>query len=816
MRTKVIALCLSLISAFILFVTAAQADGIIIPDPPICDLAPCPPRPIPISQLVIRYHHVSVEIQDQIATTHVDQVFYNPNDWPVEGTYIFPIPADAAVTSFTMWVDGRPVEGEVLEADEARRRYEEIVRQLKDPALLEYIDRGAVQARIFPILPHAEQRIELEYSQVLTSENGLVRYIYPLNTEKFSVEPLESVVVSVDVRSTSAPIRAVYSPSHKLSIERDGDHHVVAGYEDRDVRPDTDLSLYYSLGEEQAFHLITYRNPYDAGDPDGFFMLLLAPRPDAETRSVPKDVLLVLDRSGSMDGEKFRQAQQALGYILSNLNPEDRFNIITFSTGVEMYARSMRPAVDANEAISWVNRLSAQGSTDINRALLEATALLNGERPAYLIFLTDGLPTEGVIDSQMIVDNLYQAAPQNLRLFAFGVGYDVDTYLLDSLAREHHGTSSYVLPGDQLDEILSAFYNKISTPVLTDIAIDFSAIPVYDLYPNPLPDMFAGTQIVLVGRYRETGRDTLTLTGYVNGQLQTFEFPNQEFPHETSYGGSQSALPRLWATRKIGHLLNQVRLEGPDEETVEQIVKLSVRYGIVTPYTSYLVTEPAVFDPGGHDRIIEEQMLELEAAASEPTFGRQAVEKAAGQSAMAEAEAPDSPTNDAAEVVRIVGTRTYLWNGDAWVDTGFDPGSMTAVKVPFLSANYFELITARPELAAGFALGPRVIAVSAGVAYEVVDEDAVVGPVDLPEPLSPDPMNSGENVPIADDLVDDDAVNINGGSNSDMGQGSNRLFGCFGGLLPLTILPVAIILSVRRRRFARVTGKERWTAKHKK
>ena len=167
----------------------------------------------------------------RLSITRVDQVFYNPNDWTVEGTYIFPIPLDAAVTDFTLWIDGEPVKGEVLSAEEARRTYENIVREMQDPALLEYADRGAVQARIFPIDSGSERRIQLEYTQALTAEEGLVRYIYPLNTEKFSTQPLEEVRVSVDIRA-SQPIRAVYSPSHPVAVSRSDEFHVTAGYEE--------------------------------------------------------------------------------------------------------------------------------------------------------------------------------------------------------------------------------------------------------------------------------------------------------------------------------------------------------------------------------------------------------------------------------------------------------------------------------------------------------------------------------------------------------------------------------------------------------
>ncbi|RLC83424.1 MAG: hypothetical protein DRI79_13915, partial [Chloroflexi bacterium] len=275
------------------------ADGIIIPEPP-----PLPePVPLDESWLTIRYHRVTVTIEDQVAVTHVEQEFLNECDWEVEGTYVFPLPEGAAVSEFVMWVDGKPVEGEILPADEARQIYEDIVRRRRDPALLEYVGRNAVQARIFPIPPGGSRKIELEYSQVLPVENGLVRYVYPLETEKFSARPLEEVSVHVEIRSP-APIRAVYSPTHqdRVYIERDGDYRAIVGYEEYDVLPEDDFELVYTVSQEEVgLNLLTYREPPD----DGFFLLLVAPTVEVEEEQViPRDIILVLDTSGSMEGEK--------------------------------------------------------------------------------------------------------------------------------------------------------------------------------------------------------------------------------------------------------------------------------------------------------------------------------------------------------------------------------------------------------------------------------------------------------------------------------------------------------------------------------
>jgi Ca-activated chloride channel family protein len=723
--------------AFLLPAAPALADGIIIPEPPFCGTEPCP-GPFPVSQLAIRYHRVRVTIEDQVATTHVVQVFRNDNDFTVEGTYVFPLPPGAAVSNFTLWIDGEPVEGKVLTREQARQTYEDIVRSLRDPALLEYVDRGAVQASIFPIDPGAERRIELEYTQFLPAEAGLVHYRYPLNTEKFSTQPLEEVSVSVEVVSRD-PIQAVYSPSHAVDIVRDGEHSLRASYESVDVLPDRDFELYYSLSDDRiGVQVLSYREP--VGEQAGFFLLLASPAFGAELSfSVPQDVLLVIDRSGSMDGEKIEQAKQAAIYVLEHLNPDDRFNLLAFSTDLTSYAASLREAGEAERAISWVEGLSARGSTDINRALLEAAEQLDPERPALVLFLTDGLPTEGVTEREAILENLARSAPRSLRLFSFGVGYDVDAVLLDTLSETHHGATTYVLPDQDIDETVSAFYAKVSTPVLTDLDLDLGQARAFDLVPETLPDLFAGGQLIVVGRYRSPGEFTVRLSGRVDGRSEEFTYPEIEL----AASGGAEFLPRLWATRKIGALLNDLRLHGADEETVDQVVRLSIQYGIVTPYTSYLVTEPGVL---GADAIGEIAADAYKSLQSEPTIasGQAAVERAAAESALGGAIAPAAPQGEDAQVVRFAGNRTFLLINGEWTDTAFDPDSMRPLDVPFLSEDYFALAASRPDVGAALALGPEVVVVVDGTAYRTVRADqpgdAILVPVPVPtgEPAGPE------------------------------------------------------------------------------
>jgi Ca-activated chloride channel homolog len=313
----------------------------------------------------------------------------------------------------------------------------------------------------------------------------------------------------------------------------------------------------------------------------------------------------------------------------------DRFNVIAFSTSTQHFARDLVPASQRGEALDFVARLEASGSTDINRALLEALAMAGEERPVVVIFLTDGLPTVGEVDIQRIIRNVADAAPGNARIFPFGVGYDVNTALLDTIAKDQRGASGYVRPEESIEEKVSTFYAKVSTPLLADLELDFGDVEVYDLYPYPLPDLFAGTQLVVAGPLPGRRHAAVTLAGEVNDQRQVFRVRR---PAPQPSGGDEF-IARLWATRKIGYLLQQVRLSGEEKELVDEIVDLSVRYGIVTPYTSFLVEEPEMaLREGGRSQIAEQVVVEatrvLEAS------GEAAVNRSAQEKDLAYAEAP--------------------------------------------------------------------------------------------------------------------------------------------------------------------------------
>jgi len=601
---------------------------------------------------------------------------------------------------------------------------------MKDPALLEYVGRKALKASVFPIPPGEERKIELEYSQILPVENGLVHYIYPLSTERFSSRPLEDLVVRAQIESRE-PLKAVYSSRHEVSIDREDDYHALLGLEQSDVLPDRDFELFYTISSEKiGLNLLSFK---EEGQ-DGFFLLLAAPDVKVnEEEIVVKDIILVLDTSGSMQGEKMDQAKEAARYVLNHLNPLDRFAIVSFATTTRSFSPSLEPAAQADKGKDFLDRLEAMGSTDINRAMIEAVGLAEEVRPTTLIFLTDGLPTEGVTVTGAILDNVAREAPDNVRIFSFGVGDDVDTDLLDQISLDHGGASTYVRPGEEIDEEVSAFYRKVKIPVLSDLSLDWGDIIVDQVYPQRIPDLFAGSQLILLGRYREGGPAKITLKGMVNQEERSYTYEDLSFRKE----GGDDFIPRLWATRAVGYYLTQIRLYGEKQEWIDSIVSLSTRYGIITPYTSFLVQEKDIFSDKGREEVISDFKEEMAAAAAEPAFGEAAVEKVVYQKSLSAAPVGAAvPVNMSvstgidgtskmvrvSEVLKNVGSKTFLWRNDTWIDTTFDR-SMKTKKVAFLGEEYFDLISQVPVLGSYFALGERVIVVHEGQAYETVAED---------------------------------------------------------------------------------------------
>jgi Ca-activated chloride channel family protein len=598
--------------------------------------------------------------------------------------------------------------------------------------------------------------VRLSFQQVLPEDQGTLEWRYPLATERLNGEPVETVTVEVAVAS-DADLKAVYSPSHAVHVTRDGERRArIAWGRERAVQ-DRDLVLYLGRSPDAVGFALVSAKP--AGE-DGTFFAVLAPKATvAEKDRVPKDVVFVLDTSGSMEDGKLEQAVKAVSMGIETLRPVDRFNVIAFSTSVVHFRGAPVLASGENPAAAraWLAGFRATGGTNIEGALRAALSTDAHGRLLLVVFVTDGLPTVGERDPDAIVRGALASNRSKARVFTFGVGADLDVGLLDRIAEGTGGARDYVAGTEELEPATGRFYAKVSEPVLTDVRVDLGP-DVYDVYPQRVPDLFAGQQVVLFGRYRAAGTRTLRLTGTVAGKQAAFEAAGT-----LRADAGPAYLPRLWAQRKVAFLLDAIRLNGEAKELVDEVVRLATRHAIVTPYTSGLVVEDGEIDglrgasaaplaslggpirrgPGGSVppglRTPADPPLPTTSPSDPPppTTMSPATSAAPAVGGIARskdlrrrkeaADAEEAARNDPRSV-RTVGSRTFVRRRDGrWVEASWD-GKDPSRRVVAWSADHLALLASGDEIARILALGDAVVFVWEGKAIEVVPEEPASPP----------------------------------------------------------------------------------------
>lgn len=751
MTIRSIAACFCIVFAAVSFSVTTHAQGVIIPI--ICDFRPCRPRPIPQplpNALPVKSIQLDTKINGQVATTHVEQVFRNDTQYTLEGTYFFPIPETASIVEFAIWENGRKLVGEVRSREEARRIYDEIVRRQKDPGLLEYAGKDLFQASIFPIPPNSDKKLELTYTEVLKAESGTVAYRYPLGTGRNvwarpQPMPMEDVIYSgtpqqrqqqqkfgtvsgtIEIVGKEA-LRNIYSPSHQIDVKRKGETAANVSFETKGN--DTDFQLFYGLSNNDfGMSLVTYREP----GKDGYFLLMLSPKDNiSEKELVNKDIVFVLDTSGSMADEgKMDKARKALLFGVRTLRDGDRFNVINFAGEEHLMERGLitANAEGKKRGEEFVNRLQPTGGTNINDSLLAALKQFErGDRPKMLVFMTDGLPTVGETNIDKIIKNSRDVKVDGIRLFTFGVGYDVNTRLLDKLAEENSGVADYIEPKEDLETKVSSFFTKVNSPVLTDLDLDFAGVQTDLMYPRQMADIFRGTQLTIIGRYKNTNdlkNITLRLKGKSGMELRTFNYTNLDFPVRSE---NNDFLPRLWATRRVGWLIEQIRGNGENKELRDEVVDLGTRYGLVTPYTSYLATDGSERDPargvgfssptlnGGRN------MARPKSMTIDGVSGADAV----AISKKAREQKEETRINDKDDeavksgLVKKIGAKTFYRENGVWIDSVFNKDSERPETVlVFASEAYFDLVSREKDIGQYLSLGEQVVIVWKGMVYRI-------------------------------------------------------------------------------------------------
>lgn len=694
------------------------------------------PRPIPTTQSYkIRELGVNVNLQGQIAKVQVAQTFVNTGSRPMQVSFVFPLPYDGAVDSMTFMVDGKEFEAKLMSADEARTIYQGHMRRNQDPALMEWMGVGLFKTSVFPVPAGAERKVSMRYSQICKKSAGLTELLIPMATAKFTSEPVEKVSINVNVQGQTE-IKNVYSPTHEINIDRPSNIQAVVKYEATNATPSSDFRLMYDAADGPlAASVITYRPDTDE---DGYFVLLASPEiPTDDKPQQKKSVIFVVDRSGSMSGKKMEQAKESLKFVLNNLAPGDMFNIVAYDSIVETFKPELQMYNDETrkQALGFVEGLYAGGATNIDGALKSTFGMLSdNKQPSYVVFLTDGLPTQGETKEPQIVVNAEKLNKTKARIFTMGVGYDVNSRLLDKLARGGFGQSEYVRPNEDIEEHVARLYNRIGAPAMSDVKIVFDqegfggerGKAVNRVYPRDVYDIFAGDQLVVVGRYKEPGDIKVRIEGMANGEKQSFDFPatwTKQSPNET-YAFAE----KLWAMRRVGEIIDEIDMHGKNQELIDELVHLSSKHGVITPYTSFLADD----QPGNFD---------LAVAREKAGIALEALGDAEGKRGVAQRDAKNdlrfgalAPTAGAAtfrkseedkevvvNTVRRLGQKTFYLRGNRWVDSEFKPELAKSVKkIERYSDDYFKLVEKHGRDAARYlAIEAPITLVLDGQAYEL-------------------------------------------------------------------------------------------------
>jgi len=715
---------------------------------------PAPVLPVEASPVTMTGYHVEGTITDQVAELSYRIVFRNPTDRRLEGVLMVPLPADALLSGFSMVIGGKETKGELLEAAQAASIYQSIVSRAIDPGLLELVGERMFRAKVFPIEPRGEIVATLKMTQTLAKSGGLVTLSVPMRSARFTQGEGGRASARIAVKTTR-PLRTILSSNADTRIVRDGEHGAAISYEEGSAGPQ-DLALTFSMREDPlAAGVLAYR---ESGE-DGTFLLTLSPKLELEAKAEPKAVVFVVDRSGSMmEGGKMDQARKALTWCVDRLNPQDRFGVVDFATDWNaLEDGALLAATPENKARAkrYIERIEAAGGTNIEAGLDQGLKLLNtaGGATPMLFFMTDGVPTIGQTDPGALLRKAAQDnASLRARVFSFGVGSDVNTLLLDKLAEAGRGARDYVAPNEDIEAKVSSLYQKVSRPALTDVKLEWKGVEVDQVFPKPIPDLFHGAELALYGRFRAGGKGTVVVTGRANGKPARFEYP-VDLPAENS---RNAFLPRLWASRKIGHELDLIRLSGrpADAEVVSSIVRLAKKHGIVTPYTSFLVTEEGTdlrrAENEGRRRFDALSMnaarsgfsggagAAAEAQADSMTFREMSAPSsvAAVRGAKAGAFSPsmmldklEKKARDenrgkgyASVATRTIGGKTFYDRGGTWVDADAETpeaSSLKTVPVAARSEAYFALLSKDPGLARYLALGSEVTVLHRGVVYKV-------------------------------------------------------------------------------------------------
>ncbi|PZC51931.1 MULTISPECIES: VIT domain-containing protein [unclassified Mesotoga] len=680
---------------FVLASTTVISNGVVVP-----------PYPVErdLGGFVMNTHNVHIKVENGIATVVIEEEFENTSKRLLEAVYLFPIPSSAVISDFTMKIGDQVLKGEVLPADQAREIYQEIVAKMKDPALLEYVGTQLIRMSIYPFEPGEKRQFLIQYSQPLEISSNSYSMIYPLKIDSFLSAPIGTVSIRVSV---PFQIAEVYSPTHpfKEMIGASGRDYIFSA---TDFMPGSDVALVLTSSEDEIpSSLATH---WDDAMNEGYFLLTIIPRLKEET-IIPKDVVFVLDISGSMYGEKIEQAKRALKQVLQMLRSGDRFAIVTFDGQVHNLTGGL---LDASERAVWienVRRIQADGMTNIYDALQTSIDMFSKDdqgRFKVLLFLTDGAPTEGITDTGKIInDATPEARARNIHLFSFGVGTGVVAELLDRLVQENAGRVSYIVEGENIEGKVTDLYRTIETPALENVTISIEGSEVAKVLPTGPHSLFSGQALRLSGIYFEEGDLKVIVEGTRGGERYRYEYL-----FRVSKKPDSPFIAKIWAQKRIAHLANFYRYdsslsEAAKEEVKQEIIALSKKFNIINEFTSYLIAPERVQtstmgDRGGFS-------------------GAPAVDAVMAAKSVAEME-QDQFVEGGASDYKFVDSVGFALEGEIWIQDDEKVKTLEPISLVAYSEAYFELADRSKWVEKVFALGEKVKFIFNGILFEISDE----------------------------------------------------------------------------------------------
>jgi Ca-activated chloride channel homolog len=579
MKTKIRSLSLLAAAAFWLqsaIIPNASAAGLLIADGGLGGV------------LELKEHTVDVTINNGVAVTKVTQIFHNTESRQVEALYTFPVPKDASVANFSMWINGKEMVGEVVEKKRAREIYDSYKQVRRDPGLLEQTDFKTFEMRIFPIAPQADQKVQVVYYQELEFDNDWATYVYPLATStRRNVDSRTTGKFAFSLQTKSpVPITEMESPSHGTDfvVAKHSDSLFQASMETKSGSLAKDVVIAYHLSRPQTgIDLITSKHDGE----DGYFCLTMTAGEDLKKSDEGMDYVFLLDISGSMrDDGKLLISKDSLGAFLDELGPKDRFELISFNVQPNLAFQKLRAADAAGKEAgkTFLSTQEARGGTVLNPAITTAYKYVEADRQLNVVILSDGLTETG--ERQTLLQ-LIQQRPRNSHVFCIGVGNEVNKPLLQQLAQDSGGLASFISQGDNFPRQAKAFRRKLTRPAASNLQLDFGAVQITDVEPKVLPNLYHGAPLRIYGRYHGGGEAKVTVRGSVNG-VELKESAKLQFPKEDT---QNPEIDRMWALHKIDGLLKDADRTNSRDTVKDEVVRLGEGYSIVTEYTSFLVLE---------------------------------------------------------------------------------------------------------------------------------------------------------------------------------------------------------------------------------